>query len=154
MDNRTSWIATRVTLGWIFLVAGVLVAFVGILSEINFSYAPFNFRLITGLGILLVGIGVGFLVRYRSALKDKQSAKRLTVEERDERTVMIRDRAGNRGYIVTAALVYLGLMWTSFAANGSLPALAGDALWFFLAACLLIPFGVYVSSILIDQKNS
>jgi len=154
MDNRTSWIATRVTLGWIFLVAGVLVAFVGILSEINFSYAPFNFRLITGLGILLIGIGVGFLVRYRSALKDEQSARRLTVEERDERTVMIRDRAGNRAYIVSTSLIYTGLMWTSFASSGSLPALAGDVLWFFLAVCVVIPFGVYVGSILIDQQNS
>lgn len=44
-------------------------------------------------------------------------------------------------------------MWASFAANGSLPPLAGDALWFFLAACVLVPFGVYVASILIDQRS-
>ncbi len=154
MDKRASWIATRVTLGWVFLVAGVIVAFVGILSEVRFSYVPFDFRLITGLGILLAGIGVGFLIRYRSALKDEQSARRLTAEERDERTVMIRNRAGNRAYIVSTALVYSGLMWTSFAANDSLPALAGDVLWFFLAICVVIPFGVYVGSILNDQQKN
>jgi hypothetical protein len=153
MDNRTSWIVARVTLGWIFLVAGVLVGSLGILMEISYSYVPFDFRLITGLGILLAGIGVGFLIRYRAALKDEQNLRRLTAEERDERTVMIRNRAGNKAYIVSAIMIYSGLMWTSFAANGSLPALAGDALWIFLAASVVVPFGVYVASILLDQKN-
>jgi hypothetical protein len=78
---------------------------------------------------------------------------RLTVEERDERTVLIRTRAGNRAYWVSTALIYLGLMWVSFAANGSLPALTGNTLWFFLAAGVLIPFGVYITSILVDQRN-
>ena len=153
MDNRKNWIATRVTLGWIFLVTGVLVGSLGIFMEISYSYVPFDFRLITGLGILLAGIGVGFLIRYRAALKDEQSRRRLTAEERDERTAMIRTRAGNKAYIVSAVLVYIGLMWTSFAANGSLPALAGNALWFFLATCVVLPFGVYVASILIDQQR-
>lgn len=153
MDNRTRWIAARVTLGWIYLAAGVVVALVGIFAEVNFSYATFNFRLITGMGILLSGVGVGYLVRYRAALKDERSRRRLTAEERDERTILIRNRAGNRAYIVSAVLVYTGLMWTSFAASGSLPALTGDALWFFLAACVLIPFSAYVASILIDQKK-
>ena len=153
MDNPTNWIAARVRLGWVFLVAGVLVASVGILSELNFSYAPINFRIITGVGILLIGIGAGFLIRYQPALKDQKSAHRLNIEERDERTVQIRTRAGNRAYIVSALLVYIGLMWTSFATNGSLPALAGDTLWFFFAACVLIPFGVYIASILIDQRS-
>ena len=153
MDKTTSWIAARVRLGWIFLVVGVLVASVGIFSELNFSYVPFNFRIITGVGILFVGIGAGFLIRYQPALKDQKSARRLNIEERDERTVQIRTRAGNRAYIVSAALIYIGLMWTSFALNGSLPALEGDALWFFLAACVLVPFGVYVASVLTDQRS-
>jgi hypothetical protein len=125
----------------------------GIIMEISYAYVPFNFRIITGLGILLVGVGVGYLVRYLHALKDEQSARRLTAEERDERTVLIRARAGYRAYIVSAALVYIGLMWTSFAISGSLPALAGDTLWLFLAACVLIPFWVYIGSILNDQKK-
>ena len=153
MDKHTNWIAARIRLGWVFLVAGVLVASLGIFSEMAFYYLTYNFRIITGLGILLIGIGVGYLVRYRAALKDELAARRLTAEERDERTVMIRSRAGNRAYIVCALLVYLGLMWSSFASSGSLPALTGDALWFFLAACLLIPFGFYVASILVDQRK-
>jgi hypothetical protein len=153
MDNRTKWIKTKFRMGWAFLAAGAFVAVAGILLEIQYADLPYDFRVITAIGILLAGIGVGNLVRYGAAMKDEQSAKRLTVEERDERTVLIRTRAGNRAYWVSTAFIYVGLMWASFAANGSLPALAGDALWFFLAAGALIPFVVYVTSILIDQQN-
>jgi hypothetical protein len=69
------------------------------------------------LGILLVGIEIGILVRYRAALKDEQFARRLTVKEQDERTVLIRARAGNRAYWVSAALIYIGLMWACLAVN-------------------------------------
>ena len=37
---------------------------------------------------------------------------------------MIRARAGNRAYWVSTVIVYAGLMWVSFAASGSLPALS------------------------------
>ena len=50
-------------------------------------------------------------------------------------------------------MVYLGLMWVSFADNGSLPEMSADILWFFLAACVVIPFGVYIVSILVDERR-
>jgi hypothetical protein len=153
MDNRMKWVSAKIRTGWIFLATGVFVAILGRFIEHQYSYLPYNLRIITGLGILLAGIGVGFLVRYWAALKDEQSAKRLTVEERDERTVLIRARAGNRAYWVSTVLVYTGLMWASFAANGGLSDLSGDVLWYFLVAAVLIPFGVYIVSILVDQQN-
>lgn len=153
MASRTNWIMSKIRLGWIFLAVGVVIALVGVLFETRFSDLVYNYRIITGLGILFIGIGIGYVVRYRSALKDEQSARRLSVEERDERTVMMRARAGNRAYWVSAALIYIGLMWASFAANGDLPDLAGNTLWFFLAGCVLIPFGVYVASLLVDERN-
>ena len=154
MDNRTKWISTRIHMGWVFLAVGAFVAVMGIFIELQYSSLPYNFRIITGLGILFAGIGIGYLVRYRAALKDEQFARRLTVEERDERTVLIRARAGNRAYWVSTALIYIGLMWASFAVNGGLPDLSGDTLWYFLAAGVVIPFGVYIASILVDQRNS
>ena len=153
MASRTNWIMSKIRLGWIFLAVGVVIALVGVLFEMVYAEMVYNYRIITGLGILFIGIGIGYVVRYRSALKDEQSARRLSVEERDERTVLIRVRAGNRAYWVSAALIYIGLMWASFAANGDLPDLAGDTLWFFLAGCVLIPFGVYVASLLVDERN-
>lgn len=154
MDNRKHWIFSRIRLGIFSLIVGLLVIFVGIWLELAFSYLPYDARIITGLGILLAGVGIGLLVRYGAALKDSQAALRLSVEERDERTVQIRHRAGHRAYWVSTALVYTGLMWASFAANNTLIDLAGDALWYFLAAGVLIPFAVYIASILLDERSS
>jgi hypothetical protein len=153
MSDPKNWIKARIRMGWLFLAAGVFVTAVGIFAELEFAYLAYNFRIITGLGILLTGIGVGYLTRYTAALKDGASARRLNVEERDERTVLIRARAGNKAYWVSAALIYIGLMWESFAANGWLPTLSGNALWFFFVGGVLIPFGVYIGSILMDQRN-
>ncbi len=153
MDNQKKWIINRIRMGWLFLTAGVIVFIFGIIAQFQLDHLTYNLRIISGLGILLAGIGIGNLVKYRAALVDDESARRLTAEERDERTVLIRTRAGNTAYWVSTAVVYIGLMWVAFASNGSLPALTGNLLWFFLIAAVLLPFGVYIASILIDQKN-
>jgi hypothetical protein len=153
MDNQKKWIKNRIYIGWFFLSAGVLVGFVGVIAELQLGHLFKDFRIITGLGILLAGIGIGYLVRYGAALKNEQSAKQLSVEERDERSVLIRAYAGNRAFWVSSVIIYLGLMWSSFASNGRLPALSGDILWFYLAAAVLLPFGVYITSILVDERK-
>jgi hypothetical protein len=154
MDNRKQWIVNKIKLGWVLLAAGVLLGAAGLVLGQVYSNLPYNFRIVTGLGIFLAAIGINNLIVYRKALTNEQVAMRLTVAERDERTVLIRSRAGNRAYWVSTALVYAGLMWESFGANGNLPPLSGDTLWYFLAAAVLIPGGVYVGSILIDQQRS
>jgi hypothetical protein len=153
MDNQKKWIINRIRIGRLFLAAGVLTGCVGVIAELQFSHLFKDFRIVTGLGILLAGIGVGYLVRYGSALKDKKSAMRLTVEEWDERSVFIRARAGNRAFWVSTVIINIGLMWSSFASNDRLPHLTGDTLWFFLAAAVLLPFGVYITSTLVDERN-
>lgn len=153
MNNRKKWILNKIKLGWIFLAAGVLCGAAGIILGRIYANLPYNFGILTGLGIFLAGIGINNLVVYRKALKNEQVAMQLSVAEQDERTVLIRSRAGNRAFWVSTALAYTGLMWESFAANGNLPALLGDTLWYFLAAVVLIPFGVYAGSILIDQRK-
>jgi hypothetical protein len=153
MVNRTKWIKSKIYIGRMLLALGILVAVAGIITELQYADQPYNFRIVTGLGILFIGIGIGNLIRYGTALKNEQSARRLIVEEADERTVLIRTRAGNRAYWVSAVFIYIGLMWASFAVNGDLPALAGNTLWYFLAAGVLVPFGVYMLSFLIDSRN-
>jgi hypothetical protein len=153
MNSRTKWIKSKIYVGWLLLVVGLLIGVAGIISELQFADQPYNYRIVTALGILFIGMGLGNLIRYSLTLKDEQAAKRLMAEEADERTVLLRARAGNRAYWVSAAITYIGLMWASFAANGQLPALSGSTLWFFLAGAVLVPFGVYVASILIDSHN-
>jgi hypothetical protein len=154
MSKQSSWILARVRLGWLLLVLGIVVAVAGIVAKLVSPPPPFNERIITGVGILFLGVGIAYLVRYHAALKDENSAKRLTAEERDERAVFIRSRAGNRAFWVSTGLVYIGLMWSSFASRGDLPALDGDTLWFFLAGAMLVPFIVYIVSLFLDEQNS
>lgn len=152
MNKRMKWITARIKYGWFIVTAGVLVGLTGIVLELFAAAPPFRPSLITGLGILFIGIGVGMVVRYRSALRDEDAARRLTVEEMDERTVMIRNQAAYRAFWVSMVMIYIGLMWVSF--EGSLPPLSADVLWFFLAGCLVVSFGVYVVSyILADRSN-
>ena len=87
--------------------------------------------------MLAAGLGVSQVLRYRPALRDEASARRIAVEERDERSVQIRTRAGNRAWIVSAVWVWIALMWVSFASNGDVPPLAGDLLWWYLVAAFL-----------------
>jgi hypothetical protein len=152
MDSRKRWIVAKVRLGWALLLAGVVAGALGAVLMKLYAHGPYNYGILTGLGILLVAVGIELLVRYRRALSDDRAASRLVATERDERTVLIRSRAGNRAYWVSAVLIYAGLMWASFAANGGLPMLAGDTLWYFLAAAVLLPFFVYVGSMLIDER--
>jgi hypothetical protein len=154
MDERKTWIRGRVRLGWGLIALGaVLVLTGGVLGAMN-SGTGWNFGIIGGLGILAAGFGVGYVVRYRSALRDATSARRIAVEERDERGVLIRTRAGNRAWVVSAVLVWVALMWVSFAGNGNVPALAGDLLWWYLATALGLPFLVYAGSITLDERRS
>lgn len=153
MDNPRAWIAGKLQLGRVLLIVGALTMLLGVAAELAYSGSPYNMRIITGLGIMLTGAGVGYLLRYRTAAKDADAVRRIVAEERDERTTLIRTRAGSRAYWASAAFVYAGLMWASFAANDALPPLAGEVLWWFLAAGFLIPFGVYVASMLVDERT-
>jgi hypothetical protein len=100
---------------------------------------PFDSRIISGLGILLLGVALSSFLRYDWARRNPQAAARLVSEERDERTQLMRGRAGSRAYWLSAGLAYAGLMWLSFASNGSLPAPSADALWYFLAGLVVNP---------------
>lgn len=153
MEEKTNWINQRKNYSRIFLGSGVA-AFVGGISlellKIKWGFDP---RVISGLGIFLLGVSLANYVRYRAAVKNPAAARRVFNEEKDERMVLIRMRAGNRAFWVSITLTYTCLMWESMASNGSLPKLSSDGQWFFLAAAVVIPFAVYIISIIRDQNN-
>lgn len=153
MDNKAGWINQKKNLARIFLGTGLVVFISGILLELLKTDRGFEPRIISGLGILFLGIGAANFVRYHSAAKNPAAASREFNEERDERMVTIRTRAGNRAFWVSIAMTYAVLMWESMVSNGSLPKLSSDGLWFFLAAAVVLPFVVYIASIVYDQKN-
>ncbi|PKN87499.1 MAG: hypothetical protein CVU46_04425 [Chloroflexi bacterium HGW-Chloroflexi-8] len=154
MKNSKKWVEKRLKFGWIAIILGVIVSTYGVVSELIIFGVPFDFRFITGLGILLIGVGIGIVVRYRAAAKDETAAKRITNEEQDERTAMIRAKAGNRAYWVSTVLIYTGLMWVSFISNGSLPPMNEDILWYYFAFATVLPFAVYLYNIIHDERSS
>ena len=154
MTERTNWLRTRTRIGWLLLSAGLAILAASLVAARLNPNAGFNFNILGGAGIAVGGLGLAYLVRYGLAVRNEAVARRVVVEERDERGVTIRQRAGSRAYWVSALLVYVGLMWSSFAANGQLPALEGDVLWDFLALAVLVPFGVYGVSVVLDERHS
>lgn len=154
MADRTTWLRMRVRAGWMLLACGILAFAASVaLTRANPDF-PWNLRTLGGAGIVAGGLGVGLLVRYRPAMADGEIARRLMVEERDERAVQIRQRAGQRAYWASAILVFGGLMWASFASNGDLPALEGDLLWNCLAVAFLVPMFVYLGSVIVDDRRT
>jgi peptidoglycan/LPS O-acetylase OafA/YrhL len=154
MTDRTSWLRTRVRVGWLLLACGILVfAAWLVLKRANPDF-PWDLRILGGIGIGIGAAGAGTLVRYLPAMSNDELARRLVVAELDERGVLIRRRAGERAYWASAILVFVGLMWASFASKGDLPALEGDLLWNCLVIALVIPFFVYIGSVIVYERRT
>jgi hypothetical protein len=153
MTDRMTWLRTRVRAGALLVLIGVVLFAASLAAQQANPDSTFNFRIIGGLGIALAGAGLGVAVKYAAGLRDEAAGRRLVAEELDERSVSIRRRAAARAYWLSAALVFGGLMWTSFASNGQLPAIEGDTLWNFLALATILPFGVYAGSIVLDERR-
>lgn len=144
MSDSTGWVEARVRRALILLGAGAVLFLAGGALQRWAPGLPFDARIVSGLGILLLGVGLAQYITYHGARGDPKAASRKMIDERDERNVLLRARAGHRAFWVSLGLGYTGLMWASFAGNGQVPALEGDTLWFFLVALVVIPFGVYL----------
>lgn len=154
MTEQTQWLRMRARLGWLLLAAGLVLLAGSLVASRAYPDTTINLRIVGGLGILVGGLGLGYAVRYGGALRDEAAARRVIVEDRDERSVLIRQRAGSRAYLASAVLVFGGLMWSSYAANGQLPQLEGDGLWNYLAAATVVPLAVYLGSVILDERTS
>lgn len=153
MNNPSKWIEQKKKIGWFLLAGGIVAALIGIILPGLVEKLPFNSRIITGLGMMLIALGITNLVRSNALRRDPQTARRVQNEEADERIQSIRAKAGNRAFWVSIVMTYTTLMWLSFAASGSLPEPTPDTLWFILAASVVIPFGVYIVSLVMAQNR-
>lgn len=153
MTDQHTYIKNRIRVGWGLLIAGLILFIAGLVLQLFFT-VQFNARIIVGVGMVVTALGVARLFRYYSAQKDLHMAARVANEERDERSRMIRQRAGARAFWISLAMTYAALLWLSFASNGSLPTPSLDTLWMYLAAAVVIPMLIYIGSIVYDQQNS
>ncbi len=154
MNDNQKWIMQKVIWGWTLLAAGIVAFVIGALLPAIARGLTFNTRIISGVGILLIGLGIAQLVKYRAASRDRVAARRQAAQERDERMIAIRTRAGNRAFWASIALTYGALMWLSFAGGGALPSPSADALWFYLSAAVVLPLAIYVASVIYDNAHS
>ena len=152
MSTYEALLSRRRRAGWVLGALGAVSCAVGATLQAMRPELAFDPRLVTGLGILLVGLGVASLLRGGRPHSPSDATRRLGVEELDERNVAIRRLAGNRAFFVSAALTYLLLIWVSFSSNGQLPTLSADGLWYALAAAFAIPLGVYLVSMVHSQR--
>jgi ABC-type uncharacterized transport system permease subunit len=153
MSSNKTWLARQRRIGWTLGVAAVVVGVTGLALQAAATGLPFDPRLVTGLGIVLLGLAIAALMRGGVASRAGDTSTRLGVEELDERNVAIRRFAGNRAFVVSVSLTYALLMWVSFAANGQLPVISPDGLWYALTAAVVLPLVVYVVSVVQAERS-
>jgi len=152
MSNSENPLAPRIRVGWWLLAVGVLAFAAGWILLVYMPDMERASRFVQGLGIALAIVGAVQVVQYRLLSKDKTEARRIAVAESDERSVLIRLRASTRGFWVAMVMIFVALMWVS-ATSGAGELLNEDALWYYLAACSVLPFVVYSVSTVYDQRN-
>jgi hypothetical protein len=154
MVERNGWLRRRVLGGSIAIAVGLLLFAGSLVAQAGYPDAKFDVRIVGGIGMGIAGAGLAIAIKFGVGLRDPSTARRLVAEELDERMVSMRQRAAARAYWTSALLVFGGLMWTSFASNGKLAALEGDALWNFLAVATVAPFLVYIASLVFDERHA
>jgi hypothetical protein len=137
----------------LFLTAGIITAAAGIFLERTRFLVGIDPRLVTGLGILLLGLSLSAWMRYFSAGSDPKAALRQLNAESDERMTAIKNQAGQRGFWTALAIIYALLMWESLTSNGALTVLSPDARWYWLAAAVVVPLVVYITSVIQGNRT-
>ena len=153
MSRDEHWLGRQMAWGVALVGVSLLVFVVGLLLQVLGADQPFDPRLVSGLGVLLLGVGIGRLVQYMTLRRDPGAVRRIRIEAQDERTTLMRMRAGSRAHLVSELLTFALLMWVSFASHGQLSALSKDELWFALAAVVVVPMLVFVGSMVYEARR-
>lgn len=147
--NKLFWGVGLITTGLILVAAGLLLPLLVLVDTLSF-----NPKLIPAAGVVLLGIGIANLVQYASIRLDPQTARQMLIDTRDERSRLIRARAGNRAFWVSIVMTYIVLLWVSLSNSGNIPTLSNDGLTFLLVATVIAPMLVYTVGIFYEQLNN
>jgi len=147
MNRSISTAQARMALT-LFVLGGICVL-TGIVFDDLVFFPVMNGKIILGIGIVLGGLSFAYIVRYIAFRKDPLTAQRLETNERDERTLSIRRRAGNGAFITSMILAGFFLIIYSLI---SYPVLAVqiefDWVWFMLAVQVIVPMLVYITGLI------
>lgn len=139
--KQSNGAAPGVKLGWMLLVFGAVLLAAGAIYRQVTPDAAMIGKLVVSFGIFFAGWGLISLSRGLAALKDPQAARRMAIEEQDERNLAIRDRAGYGAYIFSAVAAAVGLIVYSWLSRDQ-PGF--DPLWWYLAFLVIAPGLYYV----------
>jgi hypothetical protein len=140
MEHTVDLLGRRIRQGWVLLGLGALLLAGGIALSALLPGGPSNFKWVEGFGIWLLGWGSIHQARYLLAARDPSAARRAINEDLDERNIAISRQAGHVAFVVTILAAGSALIVHSAMTRGS----PYDALWWFLAAAVVVPSAVYV----------
>lgn len=143
MNKSISTAQARMALT-LFVLGGVCV-----LTGIGFDALVFspviNGKIIIGIGVLLAGVALAYIIRYIAFQKDPVRAQRMENIEKDERTLSIRRRAGFNAFITSMILSGFFLFIYSLISYPILSVqISFDWVWFMLAVLVIVPMMVYI----------
>lgn len=151
MHDQANWATSILLRGVVHAGMGLVVTvYVALLGLVSGGLAGPR-RLGFAVGILLLGLGTVRLVQYAYIRRHPQAGWRMMVNERDERLQLIRARAGLWAFVISSAMAITLLIWASFGPELDLPALAGDVLWLSLLVLVVVPWLVYVGSVVCER---
>jgi hypothetical protein len=149
MNNTKGDLQRRIRLGGMLMAAGALLLAVSLLLPLLLPGSMINFRWVGGFGILFLGWGGIYFSRHLMARRNPETARRLLAEERDERNVAIRHRAGYYAFLFYFlssgfALVIYSAMTRGQDVNG---------LWVYMALMTILPPVFYVGYLFWLEKQ-
>lgn len=147
--KRSNGATPEVKIGWVLLGFGLLLLAAGAIYRQAMPDAAMLGRLVMSFGIFFTGWGLISVSRRLAALKDPQAVRRLEIEERDERSVAIRNQAGYGAYIFSAVTAAVGLILYSGLTQDQQ---GFDPLWWYLAFLVVAP-GVYYVIALVRLRD-
>ena len=140
MEHTVDLLGRRIRQGWVLLGLGALLLAGGIALSALLPGGPSNFKWVEGFGVLFLGWGSIHQARYLLAARDPASASRAINAELDERNIAIDRQAGKVAFVVTVTAAAAALIVHSAMTRGA----PYDALWWLLAAAVVVPSAVYV----------
>jgi peptidoglycan/LPS O-acetylase OafA/YrhL len=127
-------------INWLFLIVGLVLLAADFGIKFFMPGTPLYYRTVGTVGVLILGWAVIGLVKYTQSKMDPEAARRMNIEETDERNLSIRNKAGYYAFIFSISLSILALLIYSYLNSGP----GFDLPWFYLAAMVLIPGAVYI----------
>ncbi|MCL2492496.1 MAG: hypothetical protein FWF33_00430 [Clostridiales bacterium] len=134
----------------VILYVGIAVFAVGLLLTFIFSDASGTMSsvaaVLCGIGAGWIGAGVAFMIRGRRLKDDPERAKRLEIEEKDERNIHIREKAGYIMWFISLIMI-AALMLTFRILDDMLPFWLCMGVFWIHIICYFVLISVYKKKI-------